>query len=75
MCITLLRRWKDNGNLSFSCNADFQSVVTNLYNRVASLRKEIRELQAEKMGVDEIIRMSQQYKETQKNTKREEQSL
>lgn len=43
---------------------DFQSVVTNLYNRVASLRKEIRELQVEKKGVDEIIRMSQQYKET-----------
>lgn len=43
---------------------DFQGVVTNLYNRVASLRKEIRELQAEKKGVDEIIRMSEQYKET-----------
>ena len=43
---------------------DFQSVVTNLYNRVASLRKEIRELQAEKKAVDEILRMSQQYKET-----------
>lgn len=24
MCIILLRRWRDNGNLSFSCNADFQ---------------------------------------------------
>lgn len=43
---------------------DFQSVVTNLYNRVASLRKEIRELQAEKKAVDEILRMSKQYKET-----------
>lgn len=42
---------------------DFQNVVTNLYNRVASLRKEIRELQVEKKGVDEILRMSQQYKE------------
>lgn len=42
---------------------DFQNVVTNLYNRVASLRKEICELQAEKKGVDEIIRMSEQYKE------------
>ena len=27
---------------------DFQGVVTNLYNQVATLRKEIRELQAEK---------------------------
>lgn len=43
---------------------DFQGVVANLYNRVASLRKEIRELQAEKKAVDEILRMSQQYKET-----------
>ena len=43
---------------------DFQNVVTNLYNRVASLRKEVRELQAEKKVVDEILRMSQQYKET-----------
>ena len=43
---------------------DFQGVVTNLYNRVASLRKEIRELQEEKKVVDEMLRMSQQYKET-----------
>lgn len=43
---------------------DFQTVVTNLYNRVASLRKEMRELQAEKKAVDEILRMSRQYKET-----------
>lgn len=43
---------------------DFQGVVTNLYNQVATLRKEIRELQAEKKDVEEILRMSQQYKET-----------
>ena len=43
---------------------DFQSVVTNLYNQVATLRKEIRELQAEKKGVEEMLRMYQQYKET-----------
>lgn len=43
---------------------DFQGVVTNLYNQVATLRKEIRELQAEKKGVEEILRMYRQYKET-----------
>lgn len=43
---------------------DFQGVVTNLYNQVATLRKEIRELQAEKKGVEEMLRMYQQYKET-----------
>lgn len=43
---------------------DFQNVVTNSYNQVATLRKEIRELQAEKKGVEEMLRMYQQYKET-----------
>lgn len=38
---------------------DFQGVVTNLYNQVATLRKEIRELQAEKKGVEEMLRMYQ----------------
>ena len=43
---------------------DYQGVVTNLYSQVATLRKEIRELQAEKKGVEEMLRMYQQYKET-----------
>jgi len=43
---------------------DFQNTVTGLYEKVTTLRKEIRGLEAEKKGVEEILRMYTQYKET-----------
>ena len=43
---------------------DFQNTVTGLYEKVTTLRKEIRGLEAEKKGVEEILRMYTRYKGT-----------